>query len=100
MPINRYDHPVFKLTCDGCGVDAEHDDGMPWYFESRDGAAMWAHDFNWDGPWCLNAGIPTHCPDCAARKAEEKARAKSDEEHHQAEINAAINYALTEGGPR
>lgn len=93
MPITRYDHPVFRLTCDGCGVVAEHDDGMPWYFESRDGAASWAHDFGWDGPWCLNAGIPTHCPDCAARKA----RAKSDEEHHQAEINAAINYAMNVG---
>jgi hypothetical protein len=96
VTIAKYDRPVYKLTCDTCGTDATHDDGMPWYFESRDVAAIWARDFEWDGPWCLNDGVPTHCPDCAAKAAEEKARAESDQEHHQQEINAAISYALND----
>jgi hypothetical protein len=69
MTIAKYDRPVYKLTCDTCGTDATHDDGMPWYFESRDVAAIWARDFEWDGPWCLNDGVPTHCPDCARARS-------------------------------
>lgn len=96
MPIRKHDRPVYNLACDTCDTVAEHDDGMQWRFDSRDSAASWAHDNDWDGPWCLNDCIPTHCPDCASRKADEEARAKSDQEHHQAEINAAINYAMNE----
>lgn len=96
MPISRTNRPLYTLVCstETCDIVATHDDGMPWHFESRDSAAGWAHDNNWDGPWCLNDGIPTHCPDCARQAAEKKAREESDREHHQAEITAAINYAL------
>lgn len=95
MAITRHNRPVFNLTCDTCGQTADHD-GMPIRFDSRDSAANYAHDFGWDGPWCLNPGEPAHCPDCAARKAEKEAREKSDQEHHEAEIAAAIRYALTD----
>ncbi|MFE0651011.1 hypothetical protein ACFVZH_20720 [Streptomyces sp. NPDC059534] len=93
MPIAKVDHPVFKLTCDTCELDAEHD-GLTAYFTSRDSAASYARDFDWDGPWCLNPDIPIHCPDCAAQQREQKARAQSDQEHHEAEIAAAVRYAL------
>ncbi|MFB7278085.1 hypothetical protein ACFCZV_13335 [Streptomyces hydrogenans] len=93
MTIAKVDHPVFKLTCDTCGIDAEHE-GLTAFFTSRESAARYAEDFDWDGPWCLNAGIPTHCPDCAAEQREQKARARSDQEHHEAEMDAAIRHAL------
>ncbi|MCX4974262.1 hypothetical protein [Streptomyces sp. NBC_00620] len=96
MPIRKRTQPVYSLVCstDTCEAVASHDDGMPWYFESRDAAASWAHDHEWEGPWILNDGAPAYCPDCARERAEQKAREESDQEHHQAEINAAITYAL------
>jgi hypothetical protein len=53
MPIIKHNRPVYGLACDGdnCDTVAEHDDGMPIRFDSRDSAADWAREFGWDGPW-------------------------------------------------
>ncbi|MEV1063418.1 hypothetical protein [Streptomyces sp. NPDC050263] len=98
MSIIKNTQPLYALTCDTerCAAVAEHDDGMPWYFQSRDAAAGWAHDNEWEGPHILNDGAPAYCPDCARNRAEAEARTRSDREHHQAEINAAIAYAIEE----
>ncbi|WP_330349615.1 hypothetical protein [Streptomyces sp. NBC_00582] len=98
MSILKRNEPLYTLACntERCAVIAEHDDGMPWYFESPEAAASWAHDNEWDGPDILNDGAPAYCPDCTLTRQEAEARAASDREHHQAEINAAIAYALEE----
>lgn len=97
MPITRHDKPVYNLTCDICGTVAEHE-GMICRFDSREGAASYADDFDWRGPSCLNDGEPTLCPDCAAKADEQEARERSDREHHEAEIAAAIQYTTGDLG--
>jgi hypothetical protein len=98
VPILKNTEPLYTLACntERCHAIAEHDDGMPWYFQSRDTAASWAQDNEWDGPHILNDGAPAYCPDCVRERQEAEARARADREHHQAEISAAIAYALEE----
>lgn len=84
MPITPHDQPVYTLTCGRDDVPAEHDDGMPIRFDSVQGARRWAADYGWRTPG--HSGGEFLCPPCVALA--------EDEEHHQQEINAAINHAL------
>lgn len=85
MPITPHDQPVYHLTCGRDDVPAEHDDGMPIRFDSPADARRWAADYGWRTP---TDGEDFLCPPCVALA--------EDQEHHQAEINAAISHALND----
>jgi hypothetical protein len=87
MPVTQYDQPVYVLTCDNTecpndeGIESTLDtDGYRRYFDSERAAREWAEA----NGWSLR---PTLCPPCAA-----DARDLAD---HNAEIAAAIGYAIT-----
>ncbi|MEW2567680.1 hypothetical protein [Streptomyces sp. NPDC047070] len=88
MPISEHPRPIHTLTCDkslSCTGDndvATDTDGYTRYFDTPGDARQWGEDNGWDTP--VNG--PVLCPADAA-----EAR---DQEHHQAEITAAVNYAL------
>lgn len=88
MPITPHDQPVYHLTCGRDDVPAEHDDGMPIRFDSHEDARRWARDYGWRTP--TDTGDDFLCPPCVALA--------EDQEHHQAEINAAIIHALSDHG--
>ncbi|MFF5001746.1 hypothetical protein ACFY3G_02865 [Streptomyces phaeochromogenes] len=87
MPISEHSQPVHTLTCDNATCSsvettAMDGDGYTRYFDTPADARSWGETNGWDTPF----SGPMLCPADAA-----EAR---DQEHHQAEINAAINHAL------
>ncbi|MCX4801747.1 hypothetical protein OG594_08795 [Streptomyces sp. NBC_01214] len=90
MPITPHPKPVYSLTCDNddCCYLADIDGDGRLYFESPEEARAWA--FGWG--WARDVTDSTRllCMNCAA----EQAGTQSDLDHHNAEIAAAVQYAL------
>lgn len=90
MPISVHEKPLYTLTCDveDCGYLADIDGDGSLYFDSPDDAQKWALGFGWARDHADTQRLL--CVPCA----EEQAEKQSDLDDHNAEIAAAVQYAL------
>jgi hypothetical protein len=80
MPIALHAQPSYALACDRCDIPAEHEDGTPTLFDTKDAASAWARDNGW------RVGDEFLCRDDAVDAANER--------DHAEEIAAAVQYAM------
>ncbi|MDX3455082.1 hypothetical protein PV396_24595 [Streptomyces sp. ME02-8801-2C] len=89
---------VIAVKCAVCEYQFDEDQSYTVHFDTLAEAHQVLRDHGWtvlaDGRAVCDSDGPDH--DEWRGTSEANARAESDREHHQAEINAAINYALNE----
>ena len=89
---------AIAVKCAACEYQFDEGQSYTVHFDTLDEAHQVLRDHGWtvlgDGRAVCDSDDPDH--DEWRGVSEAKAREESDREHHQAEINAAINYALNE----